>query len=98
LAWFSIYHKEELYHEKRGRAGFKIEANSAVLFDIVIEPDWQGKGIGSESLRFMKKYAKSRGAQRFYAHYVKPGRERFFAKAGFVRTDADPDWWIMREF
>lgn len=92
FAVFSIYHKQDCDDE------FKIEAKSAVLWDIMIhQEEWRRKGIGSEWLGFMKEFAKSRGAERFYAHYVKPESEEFFAKTGFARTD-DPDWWILKEF
>ena len=91
LAQFTIYYKQDDEH------GFKIEAKSAVLWDIKIHlEEWRGKGIGSEWLGYMKEFAKSRGAERFYAANVQTEAEGFFAKMGFVRTD-DPDWWIMKE-
>jgi len=93
LAWLTIYRKQDYDDD------FKIEAKSAVLWDMQIRvEEWLGKGVGSEWLEFMKEYARSRGAERFYAWYVQPEAERFFAKNGFVRTDVDPDWWIMKVF
>jgi len=90
-AAFTIYHKQDDKH------GFKIEAKSAVLWDVKIHAEeWRGKGIGSEWLGYMKEFAKSRGAERFYAANVQTESEGFFSKMGFVRTD-DPDWWIMKE-
>ncbi len=92
LAWFSIYGNLD------EKDGFKIEAKSAVLWDMMIhQEEWRGKGIGSEWLGVMKEYANCRRAQRFYAHNVQPESERFFTKAGFTPTD-DRDWWIMKEF
>ncbi|MGD0422990.1 MAG: GNAT family N-acetyltransferase [Candidatus Bathyarchaeia archaeon] len=92
FAWFSIYYKQGIRHN------FKIEAKSAVLWDIKIhQEEWRRKGIGFELLGFMKEVAKSRGAERFYAHYVKPESEGFFVKAGFAPT-VDPIWWILKEF
>lgn len=89
---FRIYHKGGHYYD------FKIEAESAILFDIIIfQEEDRRQGIGSEWIGFMKKYAKLRGAERFYAANVQTESEGFFAKTGFVRTH-DPDWWIMEGF
>lgn len=39
-----------------------------------------------------------RGAERFYAANVLQTKGKdFFARNGFVRTEDDPDWWIMRK-
>jgi GNAT superfamily N-acetyltransferase len=88
----SIHHKQDV------DVDFEIEANSAVLWDIIIYPEqWRRKGIGSEWLGFMKEFAKSQRAERFYAHNVQTENEGFFVKMGFVRTD-NPYWWIMKDF
>jgi GNAT superfamily N-acetyltransferase len=85
-------------HKVGSHLGFKVEANSGVLWDMQIHPEeWRRKGIGSEWLGVMKEFAKSQGAERFYAHNVQSESEGFFAKLGFVRTH-DSDWWIMKEF
>jgi GNAT superfamily N-acetyltransferase len=95
--WFGtsvlfIYNKSGYWHD------FKIEAKSAVLFDIkIFQEEDRGQGIGSEWLEHMKEFAKLRGAERFYAANVQTESEGFFVKRGFVRTH-DPDWWIMEDF
>jgi GNAT superfamily N-acetyltransferase len=87
-----------IYYRQDDEDGFKIEAKSAVLWDIIIhEEEWRRKGIGTEWLGIMRGFAKSEGAERFYAHYVKPEGEAFFARAGFIPTH-DPMWWIMKNF
>jgi GNAT superfamily N-acetyltransferase len=87
-----IHHKRGYWHD------FKIEAKSAVLFDIkIFQEENRGQGIGSEWLEHMRGFAKLRGAKRFYAANVQTESKGFFAKRGFVRT-RDSDWWVMKEF
>jgi|SRR5208337_4455587 len=91
LAALSIHHKEDVDE------GFQIEAKSAVLWDIkIFDEQWRRRGIGSEWIEFMKQFAKSQGAERFYAASVQTESEGFFVKKGFVPHHED--WWIMKEF
>ncbi len=87
-----------IYRKQHSEDDFKIEAKSAVLWDIMIhQEEWRRKGIGSEWLGFMREFAKSEGVERFYAHNVQAESEGFFVKSGFVPLD-NPDWWIIKEF
>lgn len=89
---FSIYHTEP------STEGYDIEEKSAALFTIYIPEEWQRKGIGSELIGIMKKFAKSKGAERFYVHEVKPESKGFFVKTGFEPDPHHPEWWKMKEF
>lgn len=53
----------------------------AALYDIAIDPDYQGKGIGLEIVtRLMSKYPTCN-----FILYASPGKENFYKKLGFKK-------------
>jgi N-acetylglutamate synthase-like GNAT family acetyltransferase len=64
-----------------GRA-FGDEVDCAVICDLAVHPDAQGKGIGDKILEALKH--KVRHHRRIIL-YAKPGKESFYLKRGFNR-------------
>lgn len=55
--------------------------NWAVVFDLVLLPEYQGQGHGSAMLRFLVEHSKARNVML----HSTPGKEGFYARQGFRR-------------
>ena len=53
--------------------------NYAVIFDVVLLPEFQGKGIGKQIMQYLAEHAK---AKNILLHSV-PGKEGFYEKLGY---------------
>lgn len=53
----------------------------AAIFDVVVAPEFQKRGIGTELMRYLMR---ATGAANIILHSV-PGKEPFYAKLGFRR-------------
>jgi|SRR5579859_4317409 len=53
----------------------------AVIFDVVVLPEYQKRGIGKQIMEYLIRYSK---AANVLLHAV-PGREEFYSKLGFRR-------------
>src|SRR5690606_29435469 len=62
-----------------GRA-FGDEVDCAVICDLAVHPDLQGKGLGERILETLKQAI---GHHRRIILYAKPGKEEFYLKRGF---------------
>jgi ribosomal protein S18 acetylase RimI-like enzyme len=74
--------------------------NYALVLDVVVAPECQGKGYGSEIMRFL---VSASGAKNHILHAV-PDKQPFYAKLGFRKMKtamalfADPKRWTDRGF
>jgi Acetyltransferase (GNAT) family. len=53
--------------------------NHAVIFDVVLLPEYQGQGIGRRIMSFLAEYSKAKNVMLHAA----PGREGFYEKLGY---------------
>jgi ribosomal protein S18 acetylase RimI-like enzyme len=53
--------------------------NYAVIFDVVLLPEYQGQGIGTQIMKYLAEHARARNV---LLHAV-PGKEMFYQKLGY---------------
>jgi len=76
-----------------GRAHF-ISENEAQIRSISVEPEWEGKGIGSIVLKELEKIVIAKGATRIIIHSRKSAIE-FYKKNGY--KEVEPSYTLFGE-
>jgi GNAT superfamily N-acetyltransferase len=67
----------------------------AVVFDMIVTPDWQGRGVGSEILSRLLARCEAAGI-RDVLLFAARGTEGFYRRHGFVPRAQDAPGMIMR--
>jgi N-acetylglutamate synthase-like GNAT family acetyltransferase len=67
----------------------------AVVFDMIVAPQWQGRGIGSEILKRLLARCDEAGI-RDVLLFAASGTEDFYLRHGFVRRPKDAPGMIIR--
>ena len=74
--------------------------NYAVIFDVVVLPEYQRQGIGGQIMKYLAEHSK---AQNILLHSV-PGMEKFYERLGYRRLKtgmglfAEPEKWHRRGY
>ena len=76
-----------------GRAHF-ISQGEAQIRSISVEPEWEGKGIGSIVLKELEKIVSEKGARRIIIHARNSAIE-FYKKNGY--TEVEPSYTLFGE-
>lgn len=67
----------------------------AVVFDMIVAPDWRGRGVGSEILRRLLERCEVAGI-RDVLLFAARGTESFYRRHGFAPRPADAPGMILR--
>jgi len=67
----------------------------AVVFDMIVTPDWQGRGVGSEILRRLLDRCDVTGIRDILL-FAARGTEDFYRRHGFVPRSLDAPGMILR--
>lgn len=67
----------------------------AVVFDMIVDPEYQGLGIGSRILEILLAHCEKAGI-RDVLLFSAAGKAEFYAKYGFVRRPGDSPGMLLR--
>ena len=62
-------------------------APSAIVEDVAVHADWQGKGVGNQMMQFVMAVSREKGAYKLVlsSHVKREAAHRFYEKLGFDR-------------